>query len=263
MLYDKKVCQFCEKEFVNIEGRSFSNHVRWCDKNNTNGDKGKRNLKKAKSKYITNILGEIKEFKVLCEKCNNEIIVKEREFKFPIKEKYYCNMSCANSRGKRSEECKEKIRKKLSKPLSECIRICNYCNKKFINKLIRKYCSKQCLKNKRREHLSEYQVYKKNCQFDFNLNDFKNEYDFTLIKKYGWYKAKNRGNNLTGISRDHIISIKYGFKNNIDFNIIKHPANCSLMQQPDNAKKNIKCNLTIRELEEKIEMWNKNYDMGK
>jgi hypothetical protein len=34
-----KKCKYCEKE---IEGKHslYANHVRWCDKNTTNGDKG-------------------------------------------------------------------------------------------------------------------------------------------------------------------------------------------------------------------------------
>ena len=40
--------------------------------------------------------------------------------------------------------------------------------------------------------------------------------ELNLIKKYGWYKAKNHGNNLNGISRDHMLSIADGFKNSID-----------------------------------------------
>lgn len=27
-----RMCQYCKKEFVQIEGRTFSNHVKWCDK---------------------------------------------------------------------------------------------------------------------------------------------------------------------------------------------------------------------------------------
>lgn len=163
MLYEKKVCQFCEKEFFNVEGRSFSNHVRWCDKNNTNGDKGKENILNAKKISIIRKLGEIKEFKVLCKKCKKEIVIKEREYKFPTKENYYCNRSCANSRGKRSEEFKEKVRKKLRKTNLKINNICNYCKKNFITirKRKRKYCSKQCIKDKKREHLSEYELYKK------------------------------------------------------------------------------------------------------
>lgn len=65
--------------------------------------------------------------------------------------------------------------------------------------------------------------------------------------------------NLNGISRDHIISINYGFKNNIDYKIISHPANCQLLRHSENSKKYTKCDLTLKELLNKIKKWNKKY----
>ena len=57
--------------------------------------------------------GELKHFNVLCNKCNKEFDVEEREKIFPKKEKYYCSRSCANSRI-HSEETKQKIKKTLT-----------------------------------------------------------------------------------------------------------------------------------------------------
>jgi len=82
--------------------------------------------------------------------------------------------------------------------------------------------------------------------------DYPSYFDLFLIEKYGWYKAKNRGDNPNGISRDHMISIVDGFKNNIPPEIIKHPANCQLMKHPDNNRKNTKSSITIEELKSKI-----------
>jgi hypothetical protein len=33
MIYKEKICKYCNKKFTDIEGKVFSNHVRWCDKN--------------------------------------------------------------------------------------------------------------------------------------------------------------------------------------------------------------------------------------
>ena len=88
------------------------------------------------------------------------------------------------------------------------------------------------------------------------------EFDFELIKRYGWYKAKNHGNNLTGISRDHMVSIKYGFEHNVDPKIISHPANCKLMIHSENVRKYNKCSITLEELLVRIENWNKKYNIN-
>lgn len=111
---------------------------------------------------------------------------------------------------------------------------------------------------------SEYELYKKSCLFTHNIYEFPDEYDLDLILKYGWYKVtKNKEeNNLKGVSRDHIYSISEGFKNNIDPNIIKHPANCRLIRHNENQSKGFKCSIIIEELIQKIEEWNKRYNIS-
>lgn len=86
-----RTCQYCNEQFEQIEGRVFSNHVRWCKKNPhdtiTNVHNG------ADKKF-----GVHKEFLVKCHKCSIEFTVVEREFQFPKKERYFCNRSCANGK---------------------------------------------------------------------------------------------------------------------------------------------------------------------
>ncbi len=106
---------------------------------------------------------------------------------------------------------------------------------------------------------NDLELYRYFTQFKFALKSFPDEYDFSLIAKHGWYKAKHCGDNQNGVSRDHIVSVRYGFDNNIATWIIAHPANCQLMPQTLNSSKNSKCDLTIDELLEKIEKWNKKY----
>ena len=96
--------------------------------------------------------------------------------------------------------------------------------------------------------------------FPFNIFNFPNEFNLSLIEKYGWYRAKNRGDNLNGISRDHIFSVKEGFLNQIPSEIISHPANCRLIPHPENNKKNTNCDITIDELYRRVEEWEIKYN---
>lgn len=101
------------------------------------------------------------------------------------------------------------------------IKICGFCNDEFLSK--NKYCSIECSNNKKIEHLDEYSKYKLKTRFKFNLSDYPDEFEFSLIEKYGWYKAKNRGDNLNGVSRDHMLSVNEGFNMKIDPYLISHP----------------------------------------
>lgn len=91
-----RICKYCETKFEMIEGKVFSNHVRWCDKNTTNGDKGRANIIKAKEKEF----GSIEIFTLKCSRdnCDNEYQVKCRAFQLE-KQTKYCSLSCRNSVG--------------------------------------------------------------------------------------------------------------------------------------------------------------------
>ena len=137
---------------------------------------------------------------------------------------------------------------------------CIQCNKILsFGKRNWKFCSISCKRKYDRKNLNEYQKYYKECQFNFNLSDYPNEFDFNLIKEYGWYQAKNHGDNLNGVSRDHMISVKFGYENNISPEIIKHPANCQLMQHNENVSKWKSCSITLEELNNRIIEWNFKY----
>lgn len=96
-------------------------------------------------------------------------------------------------------------------------------------------------------------VYKEQSQF--NLAGIIDKIEgFELLKKFGMY---NRLNNKLGVVRDHIVSVHYGYMNNIDPKIISHPANCRFILHSDNAKKSMKCDITIEELKERIDKWDR------
>ena len=111
------------------------------------------------------------------------------------------------------------------------------------------------VRNKR----SDFANYRADCAFKFNLSDFPEEFDFTLIESYGWYKPKNRGDNLNGISRDHAVSVKYGFDHNLPAVHLGHPANCVLMRHGDNVSKYSKNSMSYEELLNRIDAWDKKY----
>ena len=254
-------CPYCNEHLL-MNKRTFANHVRWC----TCNPKYKQIRLSTTSKVSTSLKnkfnekhGQLKEFKVNCKKCGKEFIVKEFENDFPTKEYYFCSRSCANSR-QHSDETKNKIRNTLKKDRSLYEKNCEYCGKQFTTyNIYQKCCCNSCASHNKYKTTNIRKLYKRLCGFNFALNSYPNEFDFDLINKYGWYQAKNHGDNPNGVSRDHCYSIDEGFKNLVDPYIISHPANCVLIQQRKNASKYTKCNISIEDLIEKIKQWNEKY----
>lgn len=168
-----------------------------------------------------------------CKKCNKEVVVNIR----------------ASSENIVCEECKEanpynkvKYKKGINK--------CKFCTEDVVQpKMICTTC-RDNFKN----------VYSFNCRFDFPLSKFVELFDFELIKKHGWYKAKNKGNNLCGVSRDHKFSITSGFKNKIDPLLMKHPCNCQLLLHKDNQKKRHNCSISLEQLIKEVIAFEKKYN---
>lgn len=186
--------------------------------------------------------------KITCLNCGDEfdgLISHNRKF---------CNSSCAamfNNKGRVvSEEQKQKVREKLIKPKKEKItesKICRFCKESKViekHKLICDNCKTKF-----------YKFYKPLCVFDFNIKQYVEKFDLTIVNEYGWYSPKNKGNNLGGVSKDHMYSVREGFINGVDPEIIKHPANCKLLLHSENNKKNYSCSITLDELKERIKNW--------
>ena len=287
MLKDR-ICKYCGKLFKDIEGRVFSNHVRWCDKNPKDRTEEFRLRNEQLKQNIINKFGELKTYKVTCFKCGKEFEVQEREKLFPKKEKYFCSRKCANSHV-RTAESKEKtsksiceyyakngrlrekrtVKKRERRERKFVKRICKYCGKELIT-IKSKYCSDECRKKAKYEYYLNKHVtdiekekflvrkYRCDCNFQFNLADYPDKFDFDLIRKYGWYKPKNHGNNLGGVSRDHMYSIMDGYINHIDPKIMSHPANCRLIRHNENIAKGGKSCITLEELLKRIKNWDNN-----
>lgn len=137
---------------------------------------------------------------------------------------------------------------------------CTHCNSDLpFNKRRYKFCSQQCRSLCSRD--DSLQSYRLQCKFNFNLSDYPSEFNFNLVKEHGWYSAKNKGNNLYGVSRDHMYSVRMGFDNNINPKIISHPANCRLMLHSENVSKGTDCTITYDELLDRIKKWDDKYGL--
>lgn len=235
----------------------------------------RKNLSTARKAAIDKKNGKKRSYTVVCHRCEINFSVIEREFLFPKKSQYFCSRQCANSRII-SDEHRRKTSESLSgrdyTPPRTIESQCEYCQTSFeqikhYTKRQKRFCSRSCSTKHQaksryklvREKRSEFVNYRADAAFKFNLKDYPEEFDFRLVEQYGWYRPKNRGNNLNGVSRDHMVSVRHGFDNFIDPAIISHPANCRLILQKDNASKNKKNEITYEELLSRIEKWNEKY----
>lgn len=264
MNYVKVNCAYCGKS-INKEKKEYNRRIRqghnkfYC--NNTCGALG------------TNPTS-YHEIEAECLNCGESFVTTNN----PKEKRKCCSKKCAMkiTNQSKTEEHFAKTSKKIKKawndgafdhliknPLVKTK--CECCKSDFESRSRdKKFCSKKCYKKYKRNEAAlkpngEYKLYRTACAFNFLLRDFPDEFDLDLIKKYGWYRPANRGNNLNGVSRDHIISVKWGFENNIDPKIISHPANCQLKRHNDNVSKYTRNEMTLKELLIKIKLWDKKY----
>jgi hypothetical protein len=206
-----------------------------------------------------------------CKNCNSDIAYDNRESDYCSKT---CSSACANIDRK---GIKLKMTTEGLKNISISNRerhgnkngeyelnpnLCKNCNNGLIfTKRFNTYCSKTCLKEHRRKDKDEFLIYKSDSSFKFSLNEYPDRFDFYLIEKYGWYSPSNsKKPNIGGVSRDHMISVKEGFKLGINPKLLAHPANCKLMIHSDNISKNKNSSITLEELIVKINEWDLKYE---
>lgn len=193
--------------------------------------------------------------KLFCLKCGKELKVGQRKF---------CSLSCA------AHINLNRIKKVPREKAVKCaicgsnvittqwtsIIFCDYCkNKKELAKKERRCKNEGCnaLVEGQKQYcincrFEYYTVYRPSCKFQFNVNDYPDKFDLNLVKEYGWYSPVNKNNNPYGVSKDHLLSVKDGFDNNIPPEIISHPANCQLILQKKNSSKNRTSSITYEEL---------------
>lgn len=132
---------------------------------------------------------------------------------------------------------------------------CLNCNSLMLCKVFQKFCTRTCWANYTEKTKEPFLLYRQRCNFDFKIEDYPDKFDLTLVEQYGWYSPANKRNNLNGVSKDHMVSVKTGFELGIDPNVIKHPANCKLMLHRENQNKNSKSSITVEDLLERINHW--------
>ena len=249
-------CNLCDFETEN--SKTMSNHKRWKHILTKNSVEYKNFL----NKLSTSASVEKVTKTCICQRCGKEFVqtASVRSWETGKSIKKFCSSYCAHSRVQ-TEETKQKIKQKIvemSEP--EQAKVCPVCGKEYFGRT--KYCSKQCGYEARygKVDLEKMKDYRRACSFDFSLNEYPEEFDFKLIESYGWYApSTSKKPNINGVSRDHMLSVRYGFDHNIDPKIIKHPANCKLLTQHENAMKHSDCSITLEELLERIAAWDKKY----
>jgi hypothetical protein len=200
---------------------------------------------------------------MLCENCNK-----------PSKDKRFCCLGCARSfstKHKRKQINQKVSAKMKGRIISSEHKQCRIISKKIRRKIICqecgehktcspsskiKFCSVQCWKNNCNKNKTDFQIYREQCKFDFDVHNYKDKLNLEIVDLYGWYSPKNKRNNLSGVSKDHMFSVKDGFKLKILPYIMRHPANCELMPHPENQRKKSKSSITLEALIEKIKSWN-------
>lgn len=248
----------------------------YVNKNLRDYSKYRETMKYKKEKNINDYLQN----PIKCKFCD-EII----SFEKMLNGQEFCSHSCSakfNNKLRKgikhnlSEEQREKLKKLAVENFKGKVKIDLYKEEKEIyyenpNRCINcdkilefKYrnrinCSLKCKKEYYAKNKETFDLYKALTKFKFNLKDFTAEFDFGLIEKYGWYSAKNNGNNEYGVSRDHMFSIKEGFRRLINPLLLAHPANCELIVNKNNQSKCDKCSINIDELLERIEIFENRY----
>ena len=109
--------------------------------------------------------------------------------------------------------------------------------------------------------VTQISTYRARAAFKFNVFEYPNVFDTSLITDHGWYspggrKGRNREINMHGVARDHLYTISDGFHNKVPPQILAHPANCRIILQSDNSAKNSRSSIDLPELMKRISDWN-------
>lgn len=99
----------------------------------------------------------------------------------------------------------------------------------------------------------EKKRYFKDASFKFKTIDYRTP-GFELLETYKFLPGHLQGKE-PHLNRDHMVSVKYGWDNKIDPNIISHPANCHLILARDNQRKGSNCSISLDSLLNRISIW--------
>jgi predicted nucleic acid-binding Zn ribbon protein len=236
-----KICQHCGKKFIPTVGSKG-----WfCSKSCASLVQHIQRRQKEQN--------QPKVYKSFCIQCKTGIFSNNK----------FCSRSCAatfNNKLKTPESRKKQadtlirnkiksgwVPKKKENPVPRK-RVCIICNR--IDYTNAHFQSDKC------KFCNDSLTYRHECKFKFDLRKFPTEFNLKLLEEKGMFNPKT---NPKGVSRDHMLSVEYGKKNQIDPKIISHPANCKLITQGENTKKQSKCSITYPELIERIKQWDIKY----
>ena len=124
---------------------------------------------------------------------------------------------------------------------------CKFCNSAFYTNTSAIVCN-QCQHLKWNNNKNQY-------SFKFNVFDYPDLFDLVLLQSIGWvsFGGRRGGNkNLSGISRDHKVSVSDAKKYNYDPYYISHPCNCELLPHHINNSKNTKSSISYEQLVELV-----------
>lgn len=190
------------------------------------------------------LLGKPSKLKILfskiyfCQKCNK------------IHKSYKLSNDCCANIERRDEILRHKlIAEGLYYALYRCS--CKVCGLEIVARSPSKYC-KQCKQNTANKS-SQY-------TFKFNIFEYPELFDLDAIEEIGFYAPGGKSGkwNLSGLSRDHKVSVSEAVANNYNPYYISHPCNCELMLHSENNKKNGNSSITYEQLVELVNLFDNN-----
>lgn len=242
------LCQQCSKELTREQVRFKCKYCsRSCSAKHSNSIRPKIRPKEIRKKVSDSLklyhkTNPSRSIKILCkisfcQVCNG--VIRNRHGKV-------CSKPCQNLLAQRTSKHQAPATSKLS-PEQEIIRRYKiHCSMSSSPVAFDEFASSlYSIKNK------DYKRYSDKCRFKLNITDIQFIKGYNLYMKHGPYTKDNK----QGMTKDHKVSILYGFINNIDPTILSHPANCEFMSKSKNCSKERKCSITLDQLFLDIKNW--------
>lgn len=171
--------------------------------------------------------------------------------------KKHCSIKCSNSHTVSSE-----LRQKISASVKKYVETltdrrptikCLMCDTMFIKKdKHHRFCSPKCYREEYRIRMGDPKLrrqYRRDCAFKFNIYDYPELFDLSLIDKHGLFDVRSMDKyNPKGISLDHKVSCRDGFDNKYDPYYMSHLMNCQLLTHAENKKKGSNSSIEYSEL---------------
>lgn len=132
---------------------------------------------------------------------------------------------------------------------------CMHCRSKFIARKSRKLCQicTPVVSSKRLTRKARYRF-----EFTFDVFQYPELFDPATLEEIstvGWYApSRTVDRNITGLVRDHRVSVAEAIRNNYDPYYITHPLNCEIMRQSSNSSKNSKSSVSYEDLKEAVDL---------